>query len=217
MIYLSVQIFVGLLVAFVLGVLLGGLLGRLCGRCRFCGGADKSDTALKRKAPTAASLAAIEPGEADVDEGIALDTSVDVDGAGYEIESLEGIGPQTGQLLRGYGVASVGDYLRKLNLPAAREKAAKELNIKAQPLHDWASMADLLRVEGVDHQFAELAYASGIRSVLELAQTDAAVLAAKMDTTNKAGKQLMAPHAPSVEQVEDWVTRAKGMKSVVQA
>jgi len=215
MTYLITQILLCLLIAFVLGLLLGWLLCKLCcGKRKNCndGACDVPTTTAATAAPAAAAGFV-----SDYDDTATIDlgTAVDLDASAYEIETLEGIGPQTGNLFRGYGVATVGDFLRKLHQPMSREEAAKELNILVKPLHDWASMADLLRVEGIDHQYAELTYAAGIQTVGELARSDAQHLAGEMDRVNNAGKQLIAPTSPSAEEVNDWIGRAKNMSPVV--
>ncbi len=219
MTYLITQILLCLLIAFVLGLILGWLLCKLCGCCNkkkaHCtdDSCDVSPTATVATAAPAAAAGFVS--DYDDTATINLDTAVDLDASAYEIETLEGIGPQTGNLFRGYGVATVGDYLRKLHKPLLREEAAKELNILVKPLHDWASMSDLLRVEGIDHQYAELTYAAGVQTVSELAHSDAQQLVGEMDRLNNAGKQTIAPTVPTVEEVYDWVSRAQNMSPVV--
>lgn len=215
MAYLITQILLCLLIAFLLGMLLGYLLCKMCGCAKQSSVAtDDVDSDLEEDVDPA------EYGAAYIDDleettTIDLDTNVDLDSDAYHIETLEGIGPQTGELLRGYGVATIGDFLRKLHTPASREDAAKELNILVKPLHDWASMADLLRVEGITHQYAELAYMVGITTVSQLANSNADELVVEMEAVNNAGKQLIAPNVPSADEVLDWIARARGMSPVV--
>lgn len=218
MTYLITQILLCLIIAFLLGLLLGYLLCKICSckGCKTCkhkqGEVDAKDDV--RNLSTPKSFVS-KYDEAEDTATINLDTDVDLDADIYDIETLEGIGPQTGNLLRGYGVATVGDYLRKLHSPRAREQAAKDLNILVKPLHDWASMSDLLRVEGIDHQYAELVHATGISTVVDLAHSNAEELTGEMETVNNAGKQLIAPTVPNADEVRDWIARARGMSPVV--
>ena len=207
MTYLITEILLCLLAAFVFGFIMGAL---------FFGTRGKNKR-NKNKHDTTMSSPSFDDEDDDElpDDDIDIDTLVNLESDAYRIETLEGIGPQTGKLFRGYGVETVGDYLRTLNRPEKREAAAKALDIRVQPIHDWASMADLLRVEGIDHQYAELTYASGIRTVGELAHADPADLLARMETANNAGKQQIAPNAPDLGDIENWIARAKTMKSVV--
>jgi hypothetical protein len=172
-------------------------------------------TAAAATATAGAAHAAFDDDDAAEMATISLDTSVNLDADEYLIETLEGIGPQTGNLFREYGIHTVGDFLRKLHRPASRDQAAKDLNILVKPLHDWASMADLLRVEGIDHQWAELTLATGITTIGELANSNANDLVAEMTTVNSAGKQLVAPTVPNVDQVNAWINKAKNMSPVI--
>ena len=209
MTYLIAQILLCLLIAFLLGVVLGYLLCKMCrcGKAKSCDADNNEDT-------MSAALASAYV-EDDDTATIDLDTNVDLDGEGYDIETLEGIGPQTGELFRGYGVSTVGDYLRKLHTPSSREQAAKDLDILVKPLHDWASMSDLLRVEGIDHQNAELIYAAGVSTVGQLANSNASELVDEMSAVNSAGKQSIAPTVPATDDVSDWIARARGMSPVI--
>lgn len=234
MTYLILQMLVCLAIAFLLGAVIGFMIGKMgSGRCK------KKSCDSKSSKSADAPLASAPVLEDDIDfdmddlsdvsemsspaikqEGpsfntVNLGTSIDLDGQGYSIETLEGIGPQTGDLLRGYGVASIGDYLRKLNKPDQREQAAKQLEILEPSLHKWAAMADLLRVEGIDHQFAELLVAGDIRCVRDLGECDVDALAAKLYDLNNAGAQLIAPVSPPAEQIATWVDSARMMPVVV--
>ncbi len=208
MAYLITQILLCLLISFLLGLLLGYLLCKMC-----CGGKSKKEK--KDVANTATSFSSPYVDDAEDAATINLDTNVNLDADGYDIETLEGVGPQTGGLFREYGISTVGDLLRKLHTPSSRELAAKDLNILVKPIHDWASMSDLLRVEGIDHQYAELAYTTGISTISQLAKANADDLVAEMETVNNAGKETIAPTVPTVDEVNDWISNAKNMSPVV--
>lgn len=210
MTYLITEIWIALIVAFLLGMLLGFLLCKICcGKNKSVKKASKDDS---KEDDYAALAAMVEETE---DAVIDLDSSVDLEVEAYNVQTMEGIGPSTGDLFRGYGVATVGDYLRKLHSPHQREQASKDLNILRKPLDNWASMADFLRVDSVDHQFAELLQASGLATIKELANSESEHLATHMDAVNKSGKQLIAPTSPSSDQVENWIAQARGMAQVV--
>lgn len=199
MTYLILQIWLGLIITFILGIVFGYFMGKNCaqqdGKC----------------CPTKDTSSPSEPATFDGN----LDTTVALDSEEYAIETLEGIGPRTGQLFRGVGVETVGAFLRELNTPEQRQLAAEKMGIKAEPIHEWASMADLLRIEGMDHQFAELAHASGVLTVAELASKKAKDLTKLMAKTNASGRQLISPIDPTNEQVSTWVKRATAIKPIV--
>lgn len=223
MTYLIVQMWLCLIVAFFLGALFGFSLCRMFCKNKVGIRAGESMGTLLDDAPfddipdMPAGLVVQEPvfDPADLIFIENLDTDVDLDSKEYSIQTLEGIGPRTGDLFRSIGVATVGDYIRRLHSPALRHEAAKNLSIKIEPLHEWASMSDLLRINGIDHQFSELMHASGILTVTHLANSDATSLAMKMDTVNNAGPQLISPSVPTTDQLEEWIKRAKTMAPTI--
>jgi len=209
MIYLISHITFSLFIAFLLGLWMGYLLFKK----------KEASSALEDVLPLEGNITVQEATDPNIENApLAAEdymSDVDLDGNDYAIETLEGIGPKTGSMFRDFGIATIGDYLRRLHEPGAREKASEELNILIKPLNNWASMADLLRVGGMNHQFAELAYATGVLTVGELASSNAASLAAKMERTNKAGRQNIAPEAPNADMVADWIERAKSLPPLV--
>jgi predicted flap endonuclease-1-like 5' DNA nuclease len=213
MTYLITEISIALFVALLIGFFLGFLFCKIvCGKKKSNHDqVDDTDTDLDDDQDYISAEIDDENEGAVID----LDTSVDLETEGYHIQTLEGIGPSTGDLFRGYGVATVGDYLRKLHAPHQREQVSKDLNILRKPLDNWASMADFLRVDGIDHQYAELLQASGLATIKDLANSEAVHLANHMEEVNKSGKQLIAPTSPSPDQVEKWIGQARGMAQVV--
>ena len=77
----------------------------------------------------------------------------------------------------------------------------------------FVNHADLCRVKGVGGEYAEILEAAGVDSVPELAQRNAANLAAKMEEVN-AEKKLVRS-VPSEKMVEGWVEQAKSLPRVV--
>jgi len=211
MTYLITEISIALLIAGLIGFFLGFLF------CKIVSGGKKCTRDHLVENDTESDEDDLDDLIVDDAEGavIDLDTSVDLEAEGYHIQTMEGIGPSTGDIFRGYGIATVGDYLRKLHAPHHREQAAKDLNILRKPLDNWASMADFLRVDGIDHQFAELMQAAGLSTVKDLANSEADHLTNHMEEVSKSGKQLIAPTSPSKDQIEGWIAQARGMAQVV--
>lgn len=73
--------------------------------------------------------------------------------------------------------------------------------------------ADLFRIKGVAGEFAELLEASGVDTVVELAQRNAANLCQKMAAVNAEKK--MTRKVPTEAQVTGWITEAKSLPKVV--
>jgi Domain of unknown function (DUF4332) len=213
--YLLSQIFFCLLLACLCGVILGYMICKFYCKCSKDRVVSPTATAVtKEEAKVVPS--AILPDAPKAAYNPKHDVPAYLSGEGYDIETLEGIGKQTGDMFRKYGIATIADYLCKLYTPESREVAAKDLNIRVQPLHDWACMSDLMRVTSVDHQSSELLYASGVRTVSELAVANAAKLHQDMETTNNAGKQKIAPNVPDVDVLNSWINNAKDVNPLVR-
>ncbi len=210
--YLILQMWLCLLIAFLLGAILGCLWCKI-----FCCGKNKGYdmSGLKEHDVMPASTIAAAPIAAMAPKPQGMIIPLHLDGDGYDIQTLEGIGPQTGDQFRSIGVATVGDYLRHLHTAEQREDAAERLEIRVKPLHGWATMADVLRVRGVNHQFAELLHESGILTIGQLADSDAGALTAKMEEVNVAGKQKIAPEVPTFSEVSSWVREANTMDDII--
>lgn len=220
MTYLITEILILLAIVALIGVILGYLMCKICGGCKCncdaCGCGKSSSKKSSKKKNVEKDLKG--PAFIDHDDNTAvmvLDTNINLDSDDYQIETLEGVGAATGKIFRDFGVSTVGDYLRKLHSPSQRQQASKSLSILIKPLNDWASQADLLRVEGIDHQWAELAHAAGIETVGDLAKSDPVSLVARMEDVNNAGKQLISPTVPTSDEVANWIARARNMASVV--
>ena len=130
-----------------------------------------------------------------------------------DIERIEGIGPAYGQKLRSIGLAWVRELLDHGADPNGRQRIAAETGIKPELILAWVNAADLLRVDGVTPDWAELLEASGVDTVKELKNRVPANLLAKLTETNPTGPRgRIAPSLPDLEEVEGWVAQAKAMR-----
>lgn len=214
MTYLMIQMLLCLLLAFLLGLFIG---------CWFCKGCRKSNDSVEEY--TRANIAPAEKkvsapvssiAAASTDTVIDLDSAVALSSDGYTIETLEGIGPKIGSQMRSIGIPTIEEFLRRAYLPEQRSEIADEISLRQKMVDNWACMSDLLRVEGIDHQSAELIFKSGVKLVSDLAEQDAGRFVKKMHEVNTAGAHLIAPTVPETQDVEHWIRRAENMKSVVR-
>jgi len=135
---------------------------------------------------------------------------------GYEIETLEGVGPKTGESLREIGIATISDFLKQANLKSRRSEIASEISVRPKMVDSWASMSDLLRIKGLDHQAAELIHKSGVNTVTDLSTKSVSSFRAKMNEVNVAGKRRIAPEVPEDNHIADWIGQAAKMKSAIE-
>jgi ribosomal protein L9 len=129
------------------------------------------------------------------------------------VTAIEGIGEKFGAKLTEAGVAHVDELLEKCADPKGRKALSEATGIDAKHLLKWANMADLMRIEGVGPEFAELLEAAGVDTVKELRNRDAGNLSAKIAEVNESKK--LTRRVPSEATVGGWVEQAKGLDPVL--
>lgn len=79
--------------------------------------------------------------------------------------------------------------------------------------HYGVNLADLMRVEGVGEEYADLLEEAGVDSVKELRNRRADNLHEAMLKTNDAKNLVRRP--PSLNEVEKWVEQAKSLPPII--
>ncbi len=133
--------------------------------------------------------------------------------ANLKITEIEGIGPAYAEKLSADGIGDTDTLLEKGCTKAGRAEISKKCDISETLVLKWVNMADLFRIKGVAGEYAELLECSGVDTVKELAQRNAANLAAKMEEVN--GEKNLTRKVPSEKTVADWVEQAKGLPGKV--
>jgi predicted flap endonuclease-1-like 5' DNA nuclease len=129
------------------------------------------------------------------------------------ITKIEGIGEAYAEKLGSVGIKSTEDLLAKAADKKGRETIAAGTGISEVVLLKWVNQADLQRVKGVGEEFGELLERSGVDSVPELAQRNAANLAEKMAEVNKTLN--LTGSVPGETTVAAWIAHAKELNKVV--
>jgi predicted flap endonuclease-1-like 5' DNA nuclease len=129
------------------------------------------------------------------------------------ITTIEGIGDAYAEKLGSAGIRTTDDLLRLAADKKGREAIATASGISEILLLKWVNQADLQRVNGVGEEYGELLERAGVDSVPELAQRNAANLAAKMKEVNDALN--LSGTVPSESQVAAWIAHAKELGRVV--
>ena len=127
------------------------------------------------------------------------------------LKDIEGIGEATAKRFAEAGIRSVEALLKAGASAAGRKDLAAQAGVNADKLLTWVNHADLFRIRGVASQYAELLEAAGVDSVIELAQRNAANLAAAMRKANEANRQRLVRLVPSAQTVQGWIDQAKSM------
>jgi predicted flap endonuclease-1-like 5' DNA nuclease len=120
----------------------------------------------------------------------------------YKIETIEGIGKVMGDKLRANGVADTAGLLAKAATPKDQATLVAQTGISGKLILKFASRADLMRVNGVCEEYADLLEAAGVDTVSELAQRKAQNPCDALTRTN-AEKKLVVRSPLSVPDSSD--------------
>jgi len=134
--------------------------------------------------------------------------------ANYKIEDLEGVGKVYAEKLVAAGIKDTDKLLAACKTAKQRAELATRTGISSKRLGKWANMVDLYRISGIGSEYAQLLEAAGVDTVPELAQRNAANLAAAMAKANEVKK--LTRRAPSETEVAKWVTEARKLPRVLE-
>jgi predicted flap endonuclease-1-like 5' DNA nuclease len=112
------------------------------------------------------------------------------------------------------GIKDTDSLLASCQTVRQREELAASADVSPKRLLKWANMADLYRIDGVGSELAELLEAAGVDTVPELAQRNAANLAARMAEVNSQKK--LTRRVPGETEVARWVAQARTLPRVME-
>ena len=131
----------------------------------------------------------------------------------YKIIDIQGIGPVYAEKLIAAGIETVDQLLERGASPKGRLEIEEATGIDHGRVLTWVNHADLFRIKGVGPQFSELLEASGVDTVQELRNRNAANLAAKMLEVNEA--KHLCKRTPVEKEVQKYIDLAKQLEPVV--
>ena len=131
----------------------------------------------------------------------------------YKIEEVEGIGKTFGDKLREVDIQTTEDLLRRCGDKKGREGVSTETGISEKHLLEWVNLSDLMRINGVGEEFADLLEEAGVDTVKELATRNAENLAVAVAEVNE--KKNLTDRVPSAETVQKWIDEAASLDPVV--
>jgi predicted flap endonuclease-1-like 5' DNA nuclease len=132
----------------------------------------------------------------------------------YNIKEIEGVGPAYAAKLFEAGIKTTGALLKSCADPKGRDRLCEKTAISSNLVLKWTNMADLMRINGIGRQFAELLEASGVDTIKELKHRQARNLAAKMAEVN-AEKRLCRV-SPSATVVAKWIEQANSLQAAIR-
>lgn len=131
----------------------------------------------------------------------------------YKIIDIQGIGPVYAEKLIAAGIETVDQLLERGASPKGRLEIEEATGIDHGRVLTWVNHADLFRIKGVGPQFSGLLEASGVDTVKELRNRNAANLAAKMLEVNEA--KHLCKRTPVEKEVQKYIDLAKQLEPVV--
>ena len=130
----------------------------------------------------------------------------------YQINTIEGIGPEYSSKLNQAGVNTVEDLLKKGADPLARQRLANESGCNEPTLLKWVGMADLFRISGISSQYSELLNECGVTSVNDLSHRNASKLHKKMQQVNQARQ--VCKVIPRLQTIEHFIHQAQTLPKI---
>ena len=134
--------------------------------------------------------------------------------AAYKIIDVEGIGPVYAEKLVAAGIIDTDILLEKCAKPAGRKALAEETGISPKLILTWANHADLIRINGIGPQFAELLEAAGVDTVKELKHRKPENLQPKLEEINE--EKHLVGRVPALKEVERMVAEAAELPAVME-
>ena len=126
--------------------------------------------------------------------------------AAYKIIDVEGIGPVYAEKLLAAGITDTDILLEKCGKPAGRKALAEETGISPKLILTWTNHADLIRINGIGPQFAELLEAAGVDTVKELKHRKPENLQPKLVEINE--EKNLVGRVPALKEVERMIAEA---------
>ena len=130
-----------------------------------------------------------------------------------KLVDIEGVGPAYAAKLEAIGVKTTEQLLKDGASPKGRKEVASKSGVSETLILKWVNRIDLSRIKGVGSEYADLLEASGVDTVVELANRKPENLVTKMTEVNEAKK--LVRKLPVLSQVQDWVKQAKDLPRAI--
>ena len=132
----------------------------------------------------------------------------------HAIGEVEDIDSANQEKLKGLGISTTDDLLGRASTPGSRSELASAIGVTDRDILKWANCADLMRVDGIGMQFADLLEEAGVDTIPELAQRNPSNLHARVVEVNS--ERQLSGRAPTAQEVDGWVEQAKALPRILQ-
>lgn len=125
----------------------------------------------------------------------------------HKIGEIKDLDATAQQKLTSANIATVEQLLERTHTPRDRAALAQQLDVSSSQLTDWINRADLMRLKGVGTELANLFEEAGVDSCRELQHRIPENLHNKLLALNNTKK--ITHHAPTLTQLQQWISEAK--------
>lgn len=132
----------------------------------------------------------------------------------HDVETIEGVGPVRGQLLRNAGIRTVDDLLVVGATRRGRQRLANQVGVAYTTMLRWVYRGDLLRVRGIGKQYSSLLEAAGVATVTDLSTRNPRYLWQTLRNVNR--RRSLVRRTPPRKTVEVWVHNAQRLEPIVK-
>lgn len=131
----------------------------------------------------------------------------------YPLARIAAIGARHASKLGAAGLRTTEDLLEAAARPKGRAAIAEKTGISETLILKWANRADLMRVQGIGADLAELLDLAGVESVPELKRRRPEALAAALRAAN--GRRALVRRVPGEAQCARLIVAAKALPRVL--
>jgi len=123
-----------------------------------------------------------------------------------DLEKLQGITKAQIAKLHKAGVRGLGTLLVKASTREGRKELAAETRIANSRLVNWVHRADLMRIRGIDDDYARVLARAGVTSIVDLSTRNPAALAGLVEVAASVEGVERVPRRASISK---WIEEAR--------
>jgi predicted flap endonuclease-1-like 5' DNA nuclease len=124
------------------------------------------------------------------------------------------VGSSDAKKLNSIGIFTTRELLKEGGTKAGRQEISQKTGIAKDLILEWVNRSDLMRVQGIDQECADLLEEAGVDTVVELARRNPENLYAKLVEVNAEKK--LVKKSPTLDNVKSWVEQAKALPRKVE-
>ena len=130
-----------------------------------------------------------------------------------KLTEIIGLEEKHAQRLEKAGIKEVEDLLTLSYYQI--KKLARSIGVTVKALDTWQEHADLMRIQGVNPEFANAINLIGIDSVKEFAYRNAKTTVEKLKELKKENPKILSK-VPTLKNIEAWISEAKNLADVTK-